>query len=158
MTETHKFVKSLKISNVPEISSRSLSKKMVKGVSGLTDQMTKCTIAKWNKKTKREWAKVKKECPHCHKKVRQGDMAAHKKSKRCRLIKRRLKAQFKKMMEDCPDRPSRRNFKIHVPKVTIPVAVSISPLQHTDYNHSCKSCCCQASALRVFRFVSESVF
>ena len=109
-----------------EIRLNQLQKNMVRSVSNITETMTKCTIAKWNKKTKREWAKIKKECPHCHKKVRQGDMAAHKKTKRCRLIKRRLKAQFNKMMKECPDRP--RHLKVDIPKVTIPVDLSISPL------------------------------
>jgi hypothetical protein len=60
----------------------------------LSKSMVRCNVSKWNKKDKRDWARLKKECSHCHKNVRQGDMSTHKKSKRCRLIKRRLKAEY----------------------------------------------------------------
>jgi hypothetical protein len=91
-------------------------------VADLGVKMKRCKIA-WTKKDKREWARVKRPCKICGKYVRRGDMSSHLKTKKCRLVKRRLKAAFKKMEREAPDRvrkkkktpPPPKLPKVHLP-------------------------------------------
>ena len=92
-------------------------------VAELAVKMKRCKIAKWTKKDKREWARVKKPCTICGKVLRQGDMSGHQQTRKCKLVKRRLKAALKKMEKEAPDRRRRRKKSPpppKLPKVVLP--------------------------------------
>mgnify|MGYP000126677137 CR=1 FL=1 len=92
----------------------------------LTVRMKHCRIAKWTKKDKRDWARAKKACTMYGKVIRQGDMSGHRLTKKCKLIKRRLKAAFKKLEREAPDRRRRKKKRTpappKLPRVVLPPA------------------------------------